>query len=76
VFDGGPGAWELVLRFSSIDLNSGTLHGGKFWRFTPDLNWYLSREVRWSFTYGYGQLDRFDLRGNTQFFQTRLQLQF
>ena len=76
VFDGGPGAWELVLRFSSIDLNSGTLHGGKFWRFTPNLNWYLSREVRWSFTYGYGQLDRFDLRGNTQFFQTRLQLQF
>jgi Phosphate-selective porin O and P len=42
VFDGGPGAWELVLRFSSIDLNSGTLRGGKFWRFTPDLNWYLS----------------------------------
>jgi phosphate-selective porin OprO and OprP len=76
VFVGGPGAWELVFRFSSIDLNGGTLRGGKFWRFTPDLNWYLSREVRWSFAYGYGELDRFKLRGNTQFFQTRVQLQF
>ena len=38
-------------------------------------NWYLSDNVRLEMTYGYGALDRFDLRGQAHFFQTRLQLQ-
>jgi phosphate-selective porin OprO/OprP len=40
------------------------------------VNWYLSDNVRLEMAYGYGRLDRFSLQGNTQFFQTRLQLQF
>jgi phosphate-selective porin OprO/OprP len=75
VFSGGPGAWEIVTHFSYTDLDSGTLSGGKFWRFTPMLNWYLSDHVRLEVAYGYGSLDRFGLVGKTQFFQTRLQLQ-
>jgi phosphate-selective porin OprO and OprP len=75
VFQGGPGAWELVFRFSYTDLDSGPVHGGKFRRFTPMVNWYLSENVRLEFAYGYGRLNRFDLKGNTQFFQSRLQLQ-
>jgi len=75
VFQGGPGAWELVSRYSHINLDSGTLSGGRFGRFTEQLNWYLSDNVRLEFNYGYGHLDRFDLRGNTQFFQSRIQLQ-
>jgi phosphate-selective porin OprO/OprP len=75
VFQGGPGAWELVARFSYIDLDSRGLQGGKFWRFTPMLNWHLSDNVRLELAYGYGSLDRFNLVGATQFFQTRLQLQ-
>lgn len=75
VFDGGPGAWEMVFRYSSIDLDSGTLRGGKFRRFTPMVNWHLSDNVRLEFAYGYGHLDRFNLRGNTHFFQGRVQLQ-
>ena len=74
VFEGGPGAWEAVLRYSYTDLNSGTIRGGRFWRITPMVNWYLSDNVRMEFTYGYGVLDRFGLTGATQFFQTRLQL--
>jgi phosphate-selective porin OprO and OprP len=76
VFDGGPGAWELVLRYSYIDLESRGVSGGRFWRFTPLVNWHMSDNVRLEFAYGYGHLNRFDLDGNTQFFQTRLQLQF
>jgi phosphate-selective porin OprO/OprP len=76
VFEGGPGAWEFVGRFSYIDLNSGTLQGGKFWRATPTVNWHLSDHVRIGLAYGYGSLDRFDLVGKTHFFQSRLQLQF
>ena len=75
VFEGGSGALEAVLRFSYSDLDSGTIRGGKFWRITPMLNWYLSDNVRVEFVYGYGALDRFDLKGYTQFFQTRIQFQ-
>jgi phosphate-selective porin OprO/OprP len=76
VFQGGPGAWELVGRVSYIDLDSGPLRGGKFLRATPMVNWHVSDNVRIELAYGVGWLDRFDLTGRTQFFQSRLQLQF
>ena len=76
VLEGGPGAWEIVGRFSYIDLDGGTLRGGRFWRFTPMVNWHLSDHARLELAYGYGSLNRFDLIGKTQFFQSRLQLQF
>ena len=76
LFQGGPGAWELVANFSYIDLDSGSLSGGRFWRFTPMANWHMSDNVRLEFAYGYGSLDRFGIAGGvTQFFQARLQLQ-
>jgi phosphate-selective porin OprO and OprP len=74
LFDGGPGAWEGVLRFSYSDFDSGTIRGGRFWRITPMVNWYLSDQVRTAFTYGYGSLDRFGETGSTQFFEARLQV--
>ena len=74
VFKGGPGAWEVLFRASSLDLNDGSLKGGKFWRITPMVNWYLTKDVRLEFAYGYGVLDRFNLKGATQFFQARIQL--
>jgi len=74
VFKGGPGAWEIVFRASTLDLTSGALKGGEFWRVTPMVNWYLTKDIRLELVYGYGVLDRFQLKGATQFFQTRLQL--
>jgi phosphate-selective porin OprO/OprP len=74
VFDGGPGAWELVLRLSYADLESGSIEGGRFWRVTPMVNWHLSDNVRFELAYGYGMLDRFGVKGALQVFQTRLQL--
>ena len=76
VFEGGPGAWEAVLRMSYIDLDAGTLLGGRFWRVTPMVNWYLDNWLRLEVVYGYGVLDRFGTTGATQFLQTRLQLAF
>ena len=76
VFEGGPGAWELVLRYSYIDLDDKNVHGGTFGRITPMVNWHLSDHVRLEMAYGYGHLNRFDLKGNTHFFQSRIQLQF
>lgn len=72
VFDGGYGAWEFTLRYSSLDLDDGTLTGGKFWRVTPNVNWYLSDNIRLYFTYGYGVLDRYNQEGVTNFFQSRI----
>jgi phosphate-selective porin OprO/OprP len=40
------------------------------------VNWYLSDNVPWEAACGYGRLDKFNLNGSTQFFQTRLQLVF
>jgi phosphate-selective porin len=42
VFHGGLGPWEFVGRFTYTDLDDGPVAGGKFWRFTPMTNWYLS----------------------------------
>jgi phosphate-selective porin OprO/OprP len=76
VFEGGPGAWEAVLRLSYIDLEDGPIKGGHFWRLTPMVNWYLSDNLRLEVAYGVGQLDRFGVVGTTQFLQSRLQFQF
>ena len=76
VWEGGPGAWEALLRLSYIDLDDGPIHGGRFWRLTPMVNWYLTDHLRLEFAYGVGQLDRFGVRGTTQFFQSRFQFQF
>ena len=76
VFSGGHGAVELVARFSDINLDSQLISGGKFKRFTPMVNWYLTDYLRLEAAYGIGRLDRFNLQGNTQFFQTRIQLEF
>lgn len=75
LFEGGPGAWEVVTQLSTIDLDSGTLTGGKYWRFTPMVNWYLSDHLRLEMVYGYGSLHRFGSVGKTHFFQTRIQMQ-
>ncbi len=74
-FAGGPGAWELALGLSYVDLDDGTITGGRFMRVTPHLNWYLNATLRLEATYGYGLLDRMGVTGGTHFFQTRIQLQ-
>jgi phosphate-selective porin OprO/OprP len=74
VFQGGPGAWEAVLHMSYIDLDDRNIQGGKLWRLTPMMNWYLSDNVRLEFGYGYSILDRFGVTGHTHFFQSRVQL--
>ncbi|HEX6848680.1 MAG TPA: porin [Chitinophagaceae bacterium] len=74
VFKGGWGEWEAVLRFSSLNLEDGSIHGGKFWRITPMVNWYMSKFVRTEFIYGYGVLERYDMKGAVQIFQARLQI--
>lgn len=72
-FKGGWGTWEALLRITRLDLDDGLLRGGKLWRITPMLNWYLSDNLRLEMAYGYAVTDRFGLSGVTQFYQARVQ---
>jgi phosphate-selective porin OprO and OprP len=74
-FEGGMGAVEPVLQVSYTDLDDGTLQGGRFWRITPHINWYLDDMVRLEAAYGLGILDRSGSTGLTHFFQARIQFQ-
>ena len=74
VFKRGLGEIEGVIRFSTFNLNDGNVQGGKFTRITPMINWYLAKFLRWEFIYGYGILERYNLKGNVQFFETRIQV--
>lgn len=74
VTKGGWGAWEIVVRASTLDLDDGSIKGGKFFRITPMVNWYMSRNFRLEFIYGYGVLNRYGLEGKLQIYQARLQI--
>jgi phosphate-selective porin OprO/OprP len=76
VFEGGPGAWELVLRASYIDTDGGTIKGGKMWRLSPLVAWHLSSGLRFTVGYGYVGLDRDGTRGYTHVLQSRLHFMF
>lgn len=43
---GGWGAWEIGIRFSSIDFNDGNIEGGQEDNLTVGLNWYPNPFVR------------------------------
>ena len=54
---GGRGAWELALRYSSVDLNDGPITGGAMDDITFGVNWYLNPNSRVMFNYVHSDLD-------------------
>lgn len=87
--DRGWGAWELALRYSSIDLHDGrndfleriarvnrAVRGGEEDNFTVGLNWYLNPNARIMWNYVHAELDSDVYDGDLGIFQTRFQLAF
>jgi phosphate-selective porin OprO/OprP len=60
---GGWGAWEIALRYSTIDLNdqlaqANGVAGGRQTIYTAALNWYVSRNVRFMLDYLHGNITK------------------
>ena len=59
---GGTGAWQIALRFSSLDLTDGSVIGGEEQNITAGLNWYATPNMR--FMANYTQVIDVDRPGN------------
>jgi phosphate-selective porin OprO/OprP len=75
----GRGAWELAARWSHLDLNDGSIRGGKLDGLELGVNWYLNTNIKFQFEYLHN--NRFDttpgqLSGNLDGFGIRTQLFF
>lgn len=46
VTKGGPGAWQLAVRFDTVDLTDGPFMGGRQDSYIFGVNWYLSSHLR------------------------------
>jgi phosphate-selective porin OprO/OprP len=75
-FGGGLGAWEVLARVSYLDLNDGTVRGGRLADYTAGLGWYINPNTRWLFNYIYADVDRAAGSGHTHIFEMRFQVDF
>ena len=69
----GAGAWEMALRYSTLDLTDRAIQGGRLTNLTAAVNWYLNPVARIMFNYVFGDLYEV---GGTHAVVTRLQLNF
>lgn len=78
VGEGGIGAWELALRYSTLDLIDKDIDGGDVDSYTVGLNWFATATLRFSANY----VDVLNVKGGTydnqepRLFQVRSQWAF
>lgn len=69
----GPGAWEVAVRYSTVDLDDAGIRGGELDDVTLGLNWYPYPNVRWMLNYVMADLDG---AGEGDAVQMRFQIDF
>ncbi|RMF25515.1 MAG: porin, partial [Deltaproteobacteria bacterium] len=69
----GPGAVELAVRYSSLDLSDAAVAGGELDDVTAGVNWYLNPNTRVMANYVHADLDA---AGEADVFQMRFQIDF
>lgn len=70
---GGSGAWEVAIRFSSLDLSDAGFNGGEVDDITLGLNWYPLQNVRWMLNLVQSDIDGV---GDVNVLQTRFHVDF
>ena len=70
------GAWEVAARVSYLDLNDGSVSGGRMGIGMLGVNWYWSRYVRCQLNTGYADVSGGPSPGNLTILQARLQMVF
>ncbi len=74
--DGGPGAVELALRYSSIDVTDPPIYGGRQDDITAGINWYLNPNMRMMLNYVHAGIDHPLYDDPLNILQTRFQFDF
>jgi len=72
VYHGGWGAWELGLRFSSLDLTDGPVDGGEMDIISLGLNWWLSPVFNVNLNYRFIDNDQGGINGQSSGIMTRV----
>ncbi|WP_429200212.1 OprO/OprP family phosphate-selective porin [Luteibacter sp. W1I16] len=73
----GPwGAWEFVLRYSTLDLDDGVTLGGTEHDWTLGANWYLTKYLKLQGNYVRAISDRRDVRIDPRIVEVRAQIMF
>jgi phosphate-selective porin OprO and OprP len=72
----GPGAWEVLLRYSQLDLNDAGISGGRLEDVTAGVNWYLNPNWKVMFNYVFAHLNRTTGDGDAHIFETRFHVDF
>jgi phosphate-selective porin OprO/OprP len=76
LFDGGPGAIELALRYGEADLRDAGIEGDTGVALAGGLNWYPTDNLRASVNYVRITEDEIDRRNREDLWQARLQFHF
>ncbi len=74
-FGEGGGAWEIAVRYSTLDLSDAMVAGGELENLAFAVNWYLNPATRLMFNYVRSERDDLTDAG-ADFFITRFQIDF
>jgi phosphate-selective porin OprO/OprP len=72
-FGGGPGAWEVAVRYSALDLNDSGVTGGTLSDISAGLNWYLNPNMKIMWNYVHAEVGSV---GQADMALMRLQIDF
>ncbi|HWB10648.1 MAG TPA: porin [Pirellulales bacterium] len=70
----GSGAWEIAARFSTMNLSSKSIQGGRLNDVTLGVNWYLTRQMKVMANYIYAMNNVHNLATSANVFETRCQV--
>jgi len=74
VYQGGRGALEAAIRFSTIDLDDASIEGGEMDVYSLGLTWWLTPIFGGSINYRHVVLDRFGVTGSSDGLALRILL--